>query len=77
MIEIDGFFWFVAALIICGTHALYLRSWQCERRQHQAWWQTYDVKAQRRHEEFMHAIGRDDNNKLEWNLDSHRERGQA
>jgi hypothetical protein len=56
MIEIDGFLWFVAALIICGAHALYLRGWRRERRQSLAWWQGYNAEAQRRHCEFMIAV---------------------
>jgi hypothetical protein len=77
VIEIDGPLWFLGALLICGAHALYLRSWQRERRQHQAWWQKYDAKAQQRHEEFMSAIGRDEAGTRGWNLDGNRERGQA
>lgn len=73
MIEIDGLAWFIGALLICGAHVLYLRSWRRERIAHLAWWQQYDVDAQKRHDEFMRAI--DDRD--EWNLDGSRERGQA
>jgi len=55
---IDGFAWFVGAIVICGVHGLYLRSWQREQRQRQAWWQQYDVSAQQRHEVFMDALDR-------------------
>jgi len=77
VIVIDGFLWFIGALIICGAHGLYLRSWRRERRAHQAWWQTYNTEAQTRHEAFMRAIGNIDDGALEWNLSSNGERGQA
>jgi len=76
VIEIDGLFWFICALLICGWHAIYLRGCRRERLQHLAWWQAYDAKSQARHEEFMHALDRD-NVQLGWNLDGSRERGQA
>lgn len=53
---IDGFSWFVGALLICGAHALYLRSWQRERREHLAWWRAYDVRATLQHEALMHVL---------------------
>jgi len=56
VITIDGFLWFVGALLACGAHALYLRGWRRERRQQQVWWQQYEAQAQARHEEFMSAI---------------------
>ena len=77
MIEIDGPLWFLGALLICGMHTLYLRGWRREQRQSLAWWQKYDVDAQKRHDAFMRAIGRDDTSMLGWNLDGSRERGQA
>lgn len=77
MIEIDGPLWFVGALIICGVHVLYLRSWRHERRAHLAWWQNYDVRAQKRHEEFMRVMDQGDSSTLGWNLDGNRQRGQA
>ena len=77
MIEIDGPLWFVGALLICGAHVLYLRSWRRDWRQSLAWRQKYDADAQKRHDEFMLAIGRDDVGALGWNLDGSRERGQA
>lgn len=64
MIEIDGPLWFIGALLICGWHALFIRSWRRERRQYQAWWQKYDVESQQRHEALMKA------------LDSHEEAAQ-
>ena len=77
MIEIDGPLWFAGALLICGAHVLYLRGWLRDQRQSLAWWQKYDADAQKRHDEFMRAIGRDDTSTLGWNLDGSRERGQA
>jgi len=77
VIEIDGLLWFVGAVLICGAHVLYLRSWRRERLQHLAWWKSYDAKAHRRHDAFMSAIDRDDVGACEWNLDGSRERGQA
>ena len=75
MIEIDGPLWFLGAIVICGAHVLYLRGWRREQRQSLAWWQAYDAEAEKRHQEFMRAISRDD--VLGWNLDGGRERGQA
>lgn len=77
MIEIDGFLWFVGALLICGVHALHLRGWRREQRQYQAWWKRYDAVAQQRHDAFMRVTDRDDARDLGWNLDGSRERGQA
>ena len=77
MIEIDGPLWFAGALLICGAHVLYLRGWRRDQRQSLAWWKKYDADAQKRHDEFMRAIGRDDTSTLGWNLDGSRERGQA
>ena len=77
MIEIDGPLWFAGALLICGAHALYLRGWRREQCQRLAWWQKYDAGAQKRHDEFMRAIRRDDGRTLEWNLSSSGQRGQA
>ncbi len=56
MIEIDGLFWFIGALVICGAHAIYLRGWRREQQQYLEWWQSYDAKAQRRHAEVMRAF---------------------
>lgn len=75
MIEIDGFWWFVGALIVCGAHALHLRGWRRERREHQAWWKGYEARSQKRHEEFMRAIGSEPT--TSWRLDGSRTRGQA
>jgi len=77
VIEIDGPLWFAGALLICGAHVLYLRGWRREQRQRQAWWQRYDAASQKRHDEFMRAMGRDDADALGWNLSSSGERGQA
>jgi hypothetical protein len=56
MIEIDGLGWFLAALVICGLHVLYLRGWRRERRDQLAQWKAYDVASERRHVEFMEAL---------------------
>ena len=77
MIEIDGPLWFAGAFLICGAHVLYLRSWRRDQRQSLAWWQKYDADAQKRHDEFMNVMGRDDASTLGWSLDGSRERGQA
>ena len=77
MIEIDGPLWFAGALLICGAHVLYLRSWRREQRQHTAWWKKYDAAAQKRHVEFMRAIDRGDDRSFGWNLSSNGQRGQA
>lgn len=74
MIEIDGPMWFVAALFICGWHVIHLRGWRRERKTDLAWWQTYDTRAQARHEEFMRAMKRDDAHN--WDLNDS-PRGQA
>ena len=77
VIEIDGFWWFVGALVICGLHGLYLRGWRRERCEYQQWRETYNVIEQKRHEEFMRVMGRDDASALGWNLDGGRKRGEA
>ena len=77
MIEIDGPLWFAGALLICGAHVLYLRSWRRESQQRLAWWQKYDADAQKRHDEFMRAMDQGDASTLGWNLDGNRQRGQA
>lgn len=77
MIVIDGPLCFAAALLICGAHVLYLRSWRREQRQRLAWWQKYDADAQKRHDAFIRAIDRDDGGTHGWNRDGNRERGQA
>ena len=77
VIEIDGPFWFICALLICGWHVNYLRGCRRERLQHLAWWQAYDAKSQARHEEFMRALDRRDADACGWNLDGNRESGQA
>lgn len=77
MIEIDGPLWFAGALLVCGWHTLYLRGWRRERREHLAWWQQYDADAQKRHEEFMRVMDRDEAPAHGWSLDGNRERGQA
>lgn len=74
VIQIDGFWWFVGALLICGAHFLYLRGWRRERREHLAWWQNYDADAQKRHDEFMRVMNRDKGEG--WNLNGS-QRGQA
>jgi hypothetical protein len=76
VIEIDGPLWLAGALLICGAHVLYLRGWRREQRQYKAWWQNYDADAQKRHDDFMRAIDRDDDRGLGWNLSSSGERGQ-
>ena len=77
MIEIDGPLWFAGALLICGMHMLFIRGWRREHRQGLVWWQKYDADAQKRHDEFMCAIGRNGGDALGWNLSSSEERGQA
>ena len=77
MIEIDGPLWFAGALLVFGVHVLYLRSWRREQRQYKAWWQNYDAASQKRHDEFMHALDREDDVTLGWNLSSSGQRGQA
>ena len=57
-IQIDGFAWFIGALVICGLHAILLRDLRRERREQQAWWQQYDETSRRRHEEFKRLIAR-------------------
>lgn len=78
MIVIEGPWWFVGALVLCGLHALHLRGWRRERKADLAWWQSYDTRAQERHEEFMRAMGPDAvDPRGGWNLDGARQRGQA
>lgn len=77
MIEIDGPLWFVGALLICGAHVRYLRSWRRDQRQSLAWWHKYDADAQKRHDEFMAAIRRDNVGTFGWDLSSNKERGQT
>lgn len=77
MIEIDGPLWFAGALLICGVHVLYLRGWRREQRLYQAWWQKYDTGAQKRHDDFMHAIDSDRAVEDSWSFDKSSERGQA
>lgn len=77
MITIDGPLWFLGAIVICGAHVLYLRSWRRDHEQSLAWWRTYDARAQKRHDAFMQAIGRADVDTLGWNLDGGNVRGQA
>jgi hypothetical protein len=77
VIEIDGPLWFAGALLICGAHVLYLRSWRREQRQYTSWWKKYDADAQKRHVEFMSAIDRRDDSSIGWNLSSNGQRGQA
>lgn len=74
MIEIDGPLWFISALLIFCAHALYLRGWRRDRRDYMRWRERYNAIEERRHEEFMRAIGSDN---AGWNLDGGRERGQA
>jgi hypothetical protein len=73
VIEIDGTLWFVAALVVCGAHVRYLRSWRKESRERLARWSVYDAASQARHDEFMLALARHRRGRL----GSHIERGQA
>ena len=77
MIEIQGFWWFVGAILICGAHVLYLCDWRRERREYMQWRETYNAIEQKRHDEFMRAMGHTDVSTLGWNLGSGRQRGQA
>ncbi len=52
----DGFLWFVAALVICGSHALHLRGWRREWRAKLRQEQQYDGASRRRHEETLAAL---------------------
>lgn len=70
MIEIDGFLWFVAALLLCGGHMLYLRGWRREQRQRLAWWQRHDAEAQRRHDACMQAMRAIDHGNGRWTVDA-------
>lgn len=56
MIVINGPLWFIAALVICGWHTLYIFSWRRERRQQLAQWRAYDAVAQQRHDDFMRGL---------------------
>jgi hypothetical protein len=76
VIEIDGPLWFAGAIVICGAHALYLRSWRREQRKQVTWWKKHDADAERRHAEFMRALD-DRGDALGWNLDGGSVRGQA
>jgi len=73
VIEIDGFWWFVAAIVICGLHATYIRDWRRERRDQLAQWKAYDEASERRHVEFMEALTWYRSAKLGWS----QKRGQA
>ena len=42
---IEGLYWFVGALLICGALVLYLRNWHREYRQRLTWWQKYGADA--------------------------------
>lgn len=77
MIEIDGPLWFAGALLIFVAHVLYLRGWRRERHEYMEWRRRYNEQEQKRHDEFMRAIGCDDVGALGWNLSSRGERGQA
>jgi hypothetical protein len=59
MTEIDGFWWFVLAILICGWHASFILSWRLERRASDAWWRKYDVESRLRHEALMRALARE------------------
>lgn len=76
MIEIDGFYWFVGALLICVVHVIYLRGWRREQRQILALREKYNAREQKRHDEPMQAFACNDS-AVGWNLDGSRERGQA
>ena len=76
MIEIDGFWWFIAALVICGAHVLYLRDWRHERHEYMQWREAYNAVEQKRHDEFMRALNVDHGVDAGWNL-YRSERGQA
>ena len=73
-IVIDGPLWFLAALVLCGGHTLFLLGWRREHRAHRAWLAKYDADASARHDAFMRhnspAAGG-------WDLKSPREKGQA
>lgn len=56
MIEVDGFLWFIGAIVVCAAHVLYLRSWRRDQIARQAWWLKYDTAAQKRHVEFMRVM---------------------
>jgi hypothetical protein len=73
VIEIDGFWWFVAALVICVLHVLYLRSWRRERLGHLAEFRRHDAEDQKRHDEFMDALTFYRRGQLGWS----QKRGQA
>lgn len=60
MIVIDGFWWFVGSLVICGCLGYVIWEWRREARRYAAWWCAYDAEAAKRHNIFMAAIGVDD-----------------
>lgn len=61
MIVIDGFWWFVGALMGCGWHTIFMIwPWRRELRRSDAWWRKYDADARERHETFMAAIRTED-----------------
>ena len=53
---IEGVWWFVGALLICGMHVLYIRGWRRELRANRAWWVAYDTRATRQHEVLMRHL---------------------
>lgn len=76
MIEIEGFWWLVGAVVVCGWHALYVRGWRRERRQYEAWWRSYDAEAQKRHADFIRVMDSADDVDVSWSMYKN-ERGQA
>lgn len=54
----DSIWWFVAAVVVCGLHALYLSDWQRESRARVEQWRAYDAASQKRHDEFMAEMRR-------------------
>ena len=59
MIVIDGFWWFVFAVVICGWHAGFIINWRRELRLRDAWWRKYDAESQQRHAALMQAFARE------------------
>lgn len=55
---LDSFWWFVAAVCVCGWHALFLVGWRRESRERLQQWSAYDASAQRRHDEFITELRR-------------------
>ena len=53
---IEGFWWFIGALLIGGAHVLYIHSWRRELRSHQAWWIAYDDRSTRQHKTLMRHL---------------------